>query len=128
MSTEAPAAPSAPRSDLKTDRRTLIWLGVGLVIGLFSPPLLAATVAGGALGELAGTFARKRMLAGIEAKMDKALPAGSAAGIAIYDHHDADAVAKALSNAIRTSTVQIDKASAQELKAGLEKASAGLAG
>ncbi len=35
MSTEAPAAPSAPRSDLKTDRRTLIGLGVGLVIGLW---------------------------------------------------------------------------------------------
>ena len=102
--------------------------GVGLVIGLFSPPLLAATVAGGALGELAGTFARKRVLAGIEAKMDNALPAGSAAVIAIFDHHDADSVAKALSNAIRTSTAQIDKASAKELKAGLEKASAGLAG
>jgi uncharacterized membrane protein len=102
--------------------------GVGLVIGLFSPPLLVATVAGGALGELAGAFARKRVLAGIEAKMDNALPAGSAAVIAIYDHHDADSVARALSNAIRTSTAQIDKASAKELKAGLEKASAGLAG
>ena len=42
--------------------------------------------------------------------------------------HDADSVAKALSNAIRTSTAQIDKASAKELKAGLEKAAAGLAG
>ena len=102
--------------------------GVGLVIGLFSPPLLAATAAGGALGELAGTFARKRVLAGIEKKMDDALPAGSAAVIAIYDQSDAGFVAKALSNAIRTSTAQIDKASAKELKAGLEKASAGLAG
>ena len=102
--------------------------GVGLVIGLFSPPLLAATAVGGAVGELASTFARKRVLAGIEEKMDDALPLGSAAVIAIYDHEGANSVAKVLSNAIRTSTVQIDKASAKDLKAGLEKASAGLAG
>jgi hypothetical protein len=39
-----------------------------------------------------------------------------------------DAVAGALANAIRTSTAQIDKASAEELKAGLKEASTGLAG
>ena len=59
--------------------------------------------------------------------MDDALPPGSAGIIAIYDHDDADAVAGALANAIRTSIAQIDKASAKELKAGLEEASAGLA-
>jgi hypothetical protein len=80
------------------------------------------------LGKLAGTFARKRVLAGIEEKMDDALPSGSAAVIAVYDHDSANSVASALANAIRTSTVQIDKAPAKELKAGLEKASAGLAG
>ena len=101
---------------------------MGLAIGLFSPPLLAATAIGGVLGELGGQFARKRIAAGIKEKMDDALPAGSGAVIAVFDHDHADAVAKALSNAIRTSTAQIDKASAQELKAGLEKASAGLAG
>ena len=41
---------------------------------------------------------------------------------------DADTVAGALANAIRTSTAQIDKASAKELKDGLKEASAGLAG
>jgi hypothetical protein len=34
----------------------------------------------------------------------------------------------ARSNSIRTSIAQIDKASAEELKSGLQKASAGLAG
>jgi uncharacterized membrane protein len=102
--------------------------GVGLAIGLFSPPLLAATAAGAVLGGVAGTFARHRLLAGIDAKMDDALPPGSAGIIAVYDHDHADLVAGALSNAIRTSRVQIDKASARELKAGLERASAGLTG
>jgi hypothetical protein len=44
------------------------------------------------------------------------------------EHDGADAVAGALANAIRTSTAQIDRASAGELKAGLEEASARLAG
>jgi arylsulfatase len=102
--------------------------GAGLVVGLFAPPLLAATAVGAAAGALAGKFARHRMQAGIGEKMDDALPPGSAGIIAIYDHDGADAVAGGLANAIRTSTAQIDKASAEELKAGLQEASAGLAG
>ena len=35
--------------------------GVGLVVGLFAPPLLAATAVGAAAGALAGKFARHRM-------------------------------------------------------------------
>lgn len=101
--------------------------GVGLVVGLLAPPLLAATVVGGALGGLAGKFARHRVQAGIGDKLDDALPPGSAGIIAIYEHDGAEAVAGALENAIRISTAQIDKASARELKAGLKEASAGLA-
>ena len=102
--------------------------GVGLVVGLFAPPLLAATVVGAAAGGLLGKFASKRVSAGIGEKMDEALPPGSAGIIAIYEHSDADAVVGALGNAIRSSVAQIDKASAKELKAGLEEASAGLGG
>jgi len=102
--------------------------GVGLVLGLFAPPLLAATAVGAAVGGLTGKFVRHRMQAGIGEKLDDALPPGSAGIIAIYEHDGADAVAGALADAIRTSTAQIDKASAKELKAGLAEAGAGLAG
>jgi uncharacterized membrane protein len=102
--------------------------GVGLVVGLFAPPLLAATAVGAAAGAVLGKVARKRTEAGIGDKMDDALPPGSAGIIAIYDHADADAVTGALGNSIRSSVSQIDKASAKELKAGLEEASAGLTG
>ena len=102
--------------------------GVGLVVGLLAPPLLAATAVGAAAGGLTAKFARHRMQSGIGDKLDDALPPGSAGIIAIYEHDGADAVAQALANAIRTSTAQIDKASAKELKAGLKEASAGLAG
>ena len=102
--------------------------GVGLVVGLFAPPLLAATVVGAAAGGLAGKFARHRAQAGIGDKLDDALPPGSAGIIAIYDHAQAELVDTTLANAIRKSTAQIDKASAEELKAGLKQASAGLSG
>ena len=102
--------------------------GVGLAVGLFAPPLLAATAAGAAVGGVMGKFARKRVAAGIGDKMDDALPPGSAGVIAVYDHAHADVVDKTLANAIRKSTAQIDKASAKELKAGLAEAGAGLAG
>jgi uncharacterized membrane protein len=105
-----------------------VGAGAGLVVGLFAPPLLAATALGAAAGGLAGKFARHRVKAGIGDKLDDALPPGSAGIIAIHGHDAADAVAGALANAIRTSTAQIDKASADELKAGLQEASAGLAG
>ena len=102
--------------------------GVGLVVGLFAPPLLAATAVGAAAGGIMGKVARKRLESGIGDKMDDALPPGTAGIIAIYEHSDADAVSGALENSIRSSVSQIDKASAKELKAGLEEASAGLAG
>ena len=102
--------------------------GVGLVVGLFAPPLLAATVVGAGVGAVAGKFARKRLESGIGEKMDDTLPPGSAGIIAVYEHADAEQVATALTNSIRSSTAQIDKASAKELKEGLAEAGAGLAG
>ncbi len=102
--------------------------GAGLVVGLFAPPLLAATVVGAAAGGLAGKFARHRAKAGIGDKLDDALPPGSAGIIAIYDHAQAELVDATLANPIRKSIAQIDKASADELKAGLQQASAGLSG
>jgi len=102
--------------------------GVGLAVGLFAPPLLAATAVGAGVGAVAGKFTRKRLEAGIADKLDDALPAGSAGIIAVYDHAQAEGVAGVLANAIRTSVAQIDKASAKELRAGLEEAGSGLAG
>jgi len=100
--------------------------GIGLVVGLFSPPLLAATVVGAAGGALAGRFAKKRVTHGIAEKMDEALPPGAAGIIAIYDHAHAADVDRVLANAFTKSVAGIDRASAKELKAGLEEAQAGL--
>jgi uncharacterized membrane protein len=100
--------------------------GVGLVVGLFAPPLLAATAVGAGVGAAAGKFAKHRVESGIEEKMDDVLSEGSAMLIAIYDHDGAELVAAAIPNAIRTSVAQIEGTKAKDLKAGLEEAQAGM--
>src|SRR4051812_25136717 len=57
--------------------------GVGLVVGLFAPPLLAATAIGAAAGAVTGKFAKHRLESGIAEKMDTALPPGSGGVIAV---------------------------------------------
>jgi uncharacterized membrane protein len=102
--------------------------GVGLVVGLFAPPLLAATAVGAALGGLTGKFAKHRLESGIGKKMDDALPPGSGGVIAVYDTGGAEKVDKALVNAVKKSVAQIDGMSAKKLKAGLAEAQAGMGG
>ncbi len=102
--------------------------GAGLVVGLFAPPLLAATVVGAAAGGVVGKFAKHRIESGIEEKMDDALPPGAGGVIAIYDTDGAAAVDTALANAVKKSVAQIDGTSAKELKAGLAEAQAGMGG
>jgi arylsulfatase len=48
-------------------RKGLGWGGgVGLVVGLFSPPLLASVAVGAAAGALVGRFARHKVASGLE--------------------------------------------------------------
>ena len=102
--------------------------GVGLVVGLFAPPLLAATAVGAAAGAVTGKFAKHRLESGIAKKMDDALPPSSGGVIAVYDSGGADTVDKALVNAVKKSVAQIDGMSAKKLKAGLAEAQAGMGG
>jgi arylsulfatase len=59
--------------------------GVGLVVGLFAPPLLAATAIGAGAGALVGKFAKHRLESGIAEKMDGASPDGAGGLIAVYE-------------------------------------------
>jgi uncharacterized membrane protein len=102
--------------------------GVGLVVGLFAPPLLAATAVGAAAGGAMSKLVKHRLDSGIAEKMDAALPPASGGVIAVYDSDGAEAVGKALSNAVKTSVAHIDSLSAKQLKAGLAEAQAGMGG
>jgi uncharacterized membrane protein len=102
--------------------------GVGLVVGLFAPPLLAATVVGGAVGGVIGKFTRHKVESGLEEKMGAALPPGSAGIVAIYDRAQTDTVNTALASAVRKSVAQVDGGGAKELKSALAEAQAGMGG
>ena len=102
--------------------------GVGLVVGLFAPPLLASVVVGGAAGALVGRFARHRVESGLEDKMGAALPPGSAGIVAIYDRAKAGAVDTTLASAVRKSVAHVDGGGAKKLKAALADAQAGMGG
>jgi uncharacterized membrane protein len=102
--------------------------GAGLVVGLFAPPLLAATAVGAAAGGVIAKFTKHRVQSGIADKMDGALPPGSGGVIAVYDSDGGDAVDKALANAVKKSVAHIDGTSANDLKAGLAEAQAGMGG
>jgi uncharacterized membrane protein len=102
--------------------------GVGLAVGLFAPPLLAATVVGGAVGGVVGQFAKHRVESGLEDKMGAALPPGSAGIVAIYDRAKTDSVNTTLASAVRKSVAQVDRGGAKGLKAALGEAQAGMGG
>src|SRR3954451_6793972 len=102
--------------------------GAGLAVGLLAPPLLAATAVGAIAGGVTGRFARHRLESGIGEKMDAALPPGSGGVIVVYDADGAAGVEEALANAVLKSVGLMDGWSAQELRAGLAEAQAGMGG
>ncbi|HUB21178.1 MAG TPA: sulfatase-like hydrolase/transferase, partial [Streptosporangiaceae bacterium] len=104
-------------------RKGLGWGGgVGLVVGLFSPPLLAATVAGGAAGGLAGRFARHKVESGIEKGLGDNLAPGTAVIVAMVDNENRLAAEQALGGSLAKSVVSMDKNGVRGLKDALAEA------
>ena len=95
---------------------------------LFSPPLLATMVVGGATGGVIGKFTKHRVESGIGDKMGAALPPGSAGIVAIYDGEKAETVDATLVNAVKKSVAEVDGGGAKQLKAALAEAQAGMGG
>ncbi|HXY26807.1 MAG TPA: sulfatase-like hydrolase/transferase, partial [Acidimicrobiales bacterium] len=104
-------------------RKGLGWGGgVGLVVGLFSPPLLASIVVGGAVGGLVGKFAKHKEESGLESGLGDKLAPGSAVVIAVVDADDRLAAEQALAETPAKSVVPMEKSTLRELKAALAQA------
>ena len=104
-------------------RKGLGWGGgVGLVVGLFSPPMLASIVVGAAAGGLIGEFARHRMDSGIEKDLGSKLQPGTAVIICVADGNDRLAAERALAGSPAKSVAPMDKKGVEELKAALAEA------
>jgi uncharacterized membrane protein len=83
----------------------------GLVVGLFAPPLLAATAVGAGIGAAAGAIAKhhgeKQIASAVDE--DEWLPAGSSAIVAVIDDEYLDNVDAALTSATKKVNKAIDK-------------------
>ena len=102
--------------------------GVGLAVGLLSPPLLASVVVGAAVGGLVGKFTKHRIDSGLGDKLGAALPPGSAGIVAIYDRTKTDLVNATMVSAVLRSAAQIDGSGIKDLKAALAEAQGGMGG
>jgi arylsulfatase len=96
--------------------------GVGFLVGLASPPLLAATAAGAVGGGLIGRFVDHRVETEMHDKIGENLPPGTAGIIALFEDEERFAVQQTLSGAVARSLVQSDKSGVKALKDGLAEA------
>ncbi|HUK71485.1 MAG TPA: arylsulfatase [Streptosporangiaceae bacterium] len=104
-------------------RKGLGWGGgVGLAVGLFSPPLLASVVVGGAVGGLVGKFTKHKVDSGIGEGLGDKLQPGTAVVIAIVNDGDRLAAERALAGSLAKSVASMDKKGLGNLKAALAEA------
>ncbi len=95
--------------------------GVGLVVGLFAPPLLAATAIGAGIGALLGHFTKKHEEKELGVELDDYLPPNSSAVVVVIDDKYLDRVEKALGNSSKRINKAIDSDDYDKLQKALAK-------
>lgn len=93
----------------------------GLVVGLFAPPLLAATAVGAGLGAIAGKLAERHDEKQLAKEIDESLPPGSSAVLVVADDTYADRIDRALAKADKRISKAVDKGDYEELQKAIEK-------
>jgi arylsulfatase len=96
--------------------------GVGVLVGLFAPPMLAAVAVGAGSGAVIGKFADHRLKSGLEDKIGEALAAGSGVVIAVLPQAHRLAVEQVLSGSPMKSVAAMDDAGMGDLKSSLAEA------
>ncbi|MFN8469603.1 MAG: sulfatase-like hydrolase/transferase [Caldilineaceae bacterium] len=96
--------------------------GVGVLVGLFAPPLLASVAVGGAVGGLVGKFMHHKVESGMEKGLGEKMQPGTAAIIAMIEPEDRLAAERVL-NTPAKSVVEMDKNGVRGLKDSLAEAS-----
>ncbi|HEU4354577.1 MAG TPA: arylsulfatase, partial [Actinomycetota bacterium] len=94
--------------------------GVGVLVGLAAPPLLASVAVGAAAGAVVGRFAKHKLDTGLESGLGEKLKPGTAAILAIVDSDDRLAAEQALAGSPAKSTARMD--GLRELKDALGEA------
>jgi uncharacterized membrane protein len=95
---------------------------IGLAVGLFAPPLLAATAVGAAIGAGAGGALHKKTEGKIEKAAGETIPLGGAGLIVVYKRAQADKVEPAVTRAIKKVVGEAEGSHFKALKAALADA------
>lgn len=96
--------------------------GVGFVVGLFAPPLLAATAIGAALGAVGGKVLHKKIGSAVEKLAEDTIPIGGAGLIVAYAHTAADTVEPAVTRAVQKVVGEAEGHHVKALKGALADA------
>ena len=96
--------------------------GVGFVVGLFAPPLLAATAIGAAVGAVGGKALHEKTGSKIEESAGETIPVGGAGLIVAYKRDDAAVVEPAVTRAIKKVVGEADGRHVEALKGALADA------
>ena len=96
--------------------------GVGVLVGLAAPPLLAATAVGAAAGGIVGKFAKHKVDSGLESGLGEKLKPGTSAIVAIVAEADRLAAEQALAASPAKSVAPMDKHGFKGLKDALAEA------
>lgn len=102
------------------------WIGggIGLVVGLFAPPLLAATAIGAGIGGLLGHFTKKHEEKELGVELDEYMPPNSSAVVVIVDDKYLDRVEASLTQADKRINKAIDSDDADKLEKAISDSSA----
>ena len=100
---------------------------VGLVVGLFAPPLLAATAIGAVVGAGAGKVLHNKTGSKIEEAAGETIPIGGAGLIVAYKHGNAEKIEAAVTRAIQKVVGEAEGRHVEALKGALADAQAKMA-
>ena len=93
--------------------------GLGLIVGLFAPPLLAATAVGAGIGAIVGGLVKKHRESEVAKELWEVMPPNTSAIVVLLDDAYADQVDKALAKAARKASTPVDAADASSLAEAL---------
>ena len=96
----------------------------GLVVGLFAPPLLAATAFGALVGAGLGKVVEGKIKGQIEKQAEQTIPWGGAGLIVAYPKESADAVDEAVSHALKKIVGEAEGTRVKALQGALADAQA----
>ncbi len=108
---------------VSNDTGTGAWVGggIGLVVGLFAPPLLISTAIGAGIGALVGHLTKKHEEKELGVELDEYFPPNSSAVVVVVDDKYLDNVEAALANSDKRINKAIDQDDYDKLQKAISK-------